>query len=228
MISPKTPKTEKPETIAESISQEKQKELKAEEETAEKVENKPSEAEKRQLELQKKKARIAAIEQSAASLGYHRGNDPLKLKIASDCLQCLNKPGLAYNSQTKAILTLKKAQVLHFLGQDKAANQCLKENWGKVTAYDPEMKKNGQFNKAPSAAAYYLKGNIELSLAKTAKDNNLAEDFGKKAVMSYYSVLNLYDANQCPFSSAAVKGFKSSRDFLVKKFKIKVGFPPEF
>lgn len=197
--------------------------------TAEKPKKKTIDpAVKKQQELQKKQAQIKALQQKLAKLGYHRVNDPEKQKTASESLKIINTAKLGYDAKSNALLLIKKAQILHILGKSAEAETVLSKNWKKILLPDEKLKKKGQFNTAPSAEAYYLKGNIELTLAKSAKNPQKAQDYGKKAVKSYYAVLNLYDPNKCLYTAQSVKGFQAGRKFLAQRFRIKVGFPPEF
>lgn len=223
-----TPSPQSSET-AEVITQESKEPEKKKEKVPEKTPKKVLDpAIKKQQELKKKQAQINAIKQKLATLGYNRVNDPEKLKAASDCLKIINESNLSYNATSQAILLVKKAEILHNLGKSTEAHAVLTKNWKKILLPDPEMKGKGQINSAPSAEAYFLKGNIELAIAKSAKNSQKAETFGKKAVKSYYAVLNLYDPNRCIYTAQSVKGFQAGRKFLAQRFKIKVGFPPEF
>ena len=225
-----TPVADKhPEIIQETIDDgEKAKEEERQTISGKDIENKVNAVGDKEDKIQIKRAKISEIGQHAASLGFHRLTDPLQLKIASSSLEMIQNNDFGYDDCSRAFLLVKRAQFLHNLGRNDEARKILLKNWREILLPDEDLKTKGKFNSAPSAEAYYLQGNIALELASDAEDKKAAQLYGKQAVKSYYAVLNLYNPKECRFTPYAVKGFQAGRDFLVKRFKIKVAFPPEF
>jgi len=186
-------------------------------------------ADKKSLQLQKNRKMIAGLISKLQHTGYFCSkNNPEKQKTALEVLSIIEK----YNSNDvgscKSILMLKTAQVLHVLCKTEEAHKFLLKHWPTIMDFDKKNNSDNIEYPELSAEAYYLKGNIELSLAKNTSDNNKSRDYYKTALKAYYSVLRDYDAHQCVFSAASVKGYTECRKNLWKHFRIKVGFPPEF
>jgi hypothetical protein len=137
------------------------------------------------------------------------------------------KQSLGFNNLSAAKKIVLKAKTLHLQQKDIEAINLLTENWDKIILPDTELKKTELLDTAPSAEAYYLKGEISLLLARKESDVSKSKTLYENAIRAYYKILSSYDANKSPYSTAAVKGFTACRRDMLKKFKIKVGFPPE-
>lgn len=185
-------------------------------------------AEKKKQEIAQKNAKIADIQKQLAGLGYQQIKDPAKLKIAEKCLIIITKEPLAHDKSSEATLAVKKAQALLLMGKDREALDTINANQQKIILTGHEQKKTGYLNLSPAVEATFMQGTIYLNLASKETDTNKAKDLYLNSVKSFYNVLSNYDANKCPFFSPSVIGFKECRKEMLEKFKIKVGFPPEF
>ena len=179
----------------------------------------------------KKKAEQAVIANLKKSLDNAENSPGLKsserIKIVLACLKILKKDSLKSDDISKAEAIVLKSRALHLLGQNREALSVLIQDWKSIILPDKKLKANGSLHSSPSAEAYYIKGKIYLILARKESENSKAKALYKNAVKSYYTVLSLYDANKCPYSTLSVTGFNQCRQEMLKRFKIKVGFPPE-
>ena len=215
-------------------TEEKAKALKNTEDKAAKLAKKKLAGQKaKQDEIDNLKNNLMSVSNVLEGHSLRTGGHPTKkdkkaMQIAEKCLIKLNTGSLGFDKLSNANVTLLKAKALYLLQKDKEAIKILFKDWSRVVLPDKDLQKTGSLNKAPSAEGYYLKGQIYLQLARNESDKAQAKNLYKQAVRSYYAVLSIYDANKCIFSAKSVRGFTECRKEMQKKFKIQVGFPPEF
>jgi len=185
-------------------------------------------AEKRNIEEAAKQIKIINLKKNLIIAGKNiRSKDNQAREIVKYCLKVFEKRSLAFNDLSTAEIIVLNAKALHLLQRDIEAIKVLTRDWDKIILPDKELKRKNLLIQSPSLEAWYLKGKIYLTLARKEPDASKSKTLYKNAIKAYYKILSSYDANKCPYSSAAIKGFRKCRNDMWKKFQIKVGFPPE-
>jgi len=173
--------------------------------------------------LEAKKQSVDSLIKNINALGNKKLHTPENIKRAKDYLKEINEKSLSYDSFSTAMLLIKKSRTLFLLARTEEALTLLNKNWELIITGD----KKSSLNSPPSAEAYLMLGNLNLSLANNEDDNTKAIKLYKDAVNSYYKVLTLYDSRHCPFSSYAIKGFRNCKKIMKKRFNYNLSFPPE-
>ena len=178
---------------------------------------------KEKIALEVKKQSVNRLIKNINGLGEKTLHTLDNIKLANGYLTDINDKSLAYDDFSTAVLLIKKGKILFLLDRSEEALIVLNKNWKLIVAGD----KQSSLNSPPSAEAYLLLGNLNISLANSEKDTTKATKLYKNAAKSYYKVLTLYDSKDCPFSGLAIKGFRDCKKFMKKRFNYNLSFPPE-
>lgn len=211
--------------LAKTAKAEEERKLKEKEVLKEKIEQakRLDLLKKEKIALEAKRQSVDSLIKNINALGEKKLHTPENIKLANNYLKELNEKSLAYDGFSTAMLLIKKGKTLFLLDRSEEALTLLNKKWVLIVAGD----KKSSLNSPPSAEAYLMLGNLNLSLANSEEDKTKAKILYKDAVNSYYKVLTLYDSKHCSFSGYAIKGFRNCKKIMKKRFNYNLSFPPD-